>query len=126
MKTKFYVYAFSIFILLNTACSTIYFHHAGIQNDSIDQEEWHHTGVFGFIEFSDAVDMNVRCNSTNWGTIMTQQTFVEGLVSAVTFNLYTPQNASYSCIKIAKPTPITTNKLPAKEKVRRKKKKSVN
>ncbi len=101
MKTKIYLSA--IAMLMTSACSTTYFHNSGIQNDQVDYSEWHHDGILGLVEFSDPVDLNARCEGNNWQTIRTQQTFVQGLIGVVPIvgALYNPQEAAYSCVKVA-------------------------
>jgi len=59
--------------------------------------EWHHDAVFGLAEVSDPVDLGKRCDGRAWATVEVQETFVQGLVSAVTYSLYNPWNVSYAC-----------------------------
>jgi hypothetical protein len=64
---------------------------------SYKQGEWHHDGVIGLVEFSEPVDMANRCGGKNWESVKVHQTFVQGLVSGVTYSLYNPWDVAYSC-----------------------------
>lgn len=64
---------------------------------SYKQGEWHHDGVAGLVEFSEPVDMKNRCEGRNWDSVKIHQTFVQGLVSGVTYGLYNPWDVAYSC-----------------------------
>lgn len=103
-------------LLLSQACTTITF-----VTDPADTKttysEWHHDWLFGLIEGSDAVDMNQRCQGAGWKTITTEETFIQGLVSGLTRNLYNPHNVEYRCMSVAQTTtPSTPAKKPAKRK----------
>ena len=83
------------------ACSTIYFV-TDPKSTSTTYSEWHHDWLYGLIEGSDAVDMGARCKGADWKTVKTQETFLQGLVEGITYNLYNPHGVEYSCVKAAK------------------------
>jgi hypothetical protein len=91
----------SAILLLGAAsgCSTIYFHNGGQTGYATEESEWHHDGVFGLVEFSDPVNMSARCEDSKhgWDTVKTERTFLNGLVSGLTWSLYDPWEVSMSC-----------------------------
>ncbi len=80
------------------ACTTISF-----VKDSKDlpfgnaNSEWHSNVLFGFIETSDPVDMNDRCQGTDWVGIRTQFSFANWFVSGITASIYNPHKVLYFC-----------------------------
>jgi hypothetical protein len=68
-------------------------------DDRTTYSEWHHNWLYGLIEGSDAVDMAQRCRGAGWKTITTQESFLQGLVSGLTYNIYTPHNMEFRCLK---------------------------
>lgn len=78
------------FVLFNSGCSTMVFVN-GTSGDqgragpvaALENEEWHHDGVFGLVEFSPPVDLQNRCNGSDWKSVKIEKTFVNGLASAV-------------------------------------------
>lgn len=96
MKKNFIL---SIILLAAAGCHKIYYHNGGpsVANKSNAQyQEWHHGGVFGLVEFSDPVDLKSHCKN-GWNTIETENSFLTGLVSGVTYSLYTPRSANLVC-----------------------------
>jgi hypothetical protein len=91
----------SLLMLSLQACSTIYFQ-SDDRINSTAYSEWHHDWLYGLIEGSDAVDMNARCKGADWRVIKTEQSFLQGLVETVTYNLYNPHGVEYSCVRAAK------------------------
>lgn len=59
--------------------------------------EWHHTGVFGLVEFSPPVDLSNRCPKGTWKNVQIQETFVQGLVKFITWGLYSPWDMNFNC-----------------------------
>jgi hypothetical protein len=93
------VLAFSIAAVALTGCHKIYYHNGGqmVANKSAAQyNEWHHIGVFGLVEFSDPIELNRMCQG-KWTTLETENSFLSGLVSGVTYGLYTPREANLVC-----------------------------
>ena len=93
-------------------CSTIHLHNSK-SGGGRTAEEWHHDGILGLVEFSDPVDLSNRCPG-GWNTVTTQRTFVQGLVGTITFGLYDPWNAKYTCAEGS--TGPTTKAAPASPK----------
>ena len=101
MKALKLVRSLSICMLAATAlsgCYKISFNNGPVSTQQAFREgEWHHNGVFGLVEFSEPVDMKNRCDGKNWSTVKTHMTFIQGLVSGVTYSLYNPWDVAYSC-----------------------------
>jgi hypothetical protein len=100
MKTKFTLGAIVLASLL-TGCHKIYYHKSApmVANKSSAQvNEWHHDGVFGLVEFSEPTDLKTYCGgSGKWSAVETENSFLTGLVSSVTYGLYTPRMANVIC-----------------------------
>jgi hypothetical protein len=59
-------------------------------------ERWHSGLIFGLAELSGPYDLSKVCPQ-GWSQIHTETSFVAGLVTDLTQNIYTPQNVSVSC-----------------------------
>ena len=96
---KILISALSIVTLAVSGCNQIYYHNgtASVANKSMaEYNEWHHVGVFGIVEFSPPIDIKGHC-PRGWDTIQTENSFLSGLVSGVTYSLYTPREANLVC-----------------------------
>jgi hypothetical protein len=98
MKTRLTLGALLIVSILS-GCHKIYYHRAApmaANKNSATVNEWHHDGVFGLVEFSDPTDLKTYC-SGSWKSVETENSFLTGLVSGVTYGLYTPRMANVMC-----------------------------
>ena len=59
-------------------------------------DRWNHNVVVGLANVSGPQDASKACPN-GWATVETQQTFVQGLVGAISQSLYTPQNLTIRC-----------------------------
>jgi len=59
-------------------------------------EAWHGNVVFGLIEVSDPVDVPKLCPA-GYGRIDSEMTFLNGLVTVVTLNIYNAQTVTVAC-----------------------------
>jgi hypothetical protein len=66
--------------------------HAPIEYD----ERWHNGVVYGIAELSGPYDLQKVCPQ-GWSEIHTETDFLTGLVSALTFQIYTPQRVTIRC-----------------------------
>jgi len=83
-----------------SGCHKVYYHNGGplvANKDAALVSEWHHIGVIGLVEFSDPVDLKAYCSTSGWSAVETENSFLSGLVSAVTYSLYTPRKANVVC-----------------------------
>lgn len=78
-------------------CSKIYFHNGAEPAADIPPPEFHHVGVLGLVEFSPPQNLKEICGDKEWSAVLTQKTFVAGLVSGVTQQIYTPWAFSTGC-----------------------------
>jgi hypothetical protein len=60
------------------------------------QQGWHHNVVFGLVEVSEPEKVDKACPN-GIGLVKSDQSFVAGLVSLLTLNLYTPTDVSTYC-----------------------------
>ena len=58
--------------------------------------KWHSGLVYGLAELSGPYDLSAVC-PRGWSEIHTETSFVNGLVTAVTFEIYTPQSVTIRC-----------------------------
>ncbi len=89
----------ALLMSLFSGCSTIYFENGSRVSQNLEYTEWHHDGIFELVEFSDPVNMNERCDGKSWTAIRVEETFIQGLISGVTYSLYNPWDVAYSCQK---------------------------
>jgi hypothetical protein len=59
-------------------------------------EKWHSGLVAGIAELSGPYDLQKVCPS-GWSEISTHTSFLNGLVSGLTYSIYTPQTVSVRC-----------------------------
>jgi hypothetical protein len=64
----------------------------GIEYD----QRWHHGLVWGIAELSGPYNLSRVC-PRGWAVITTQTSFLNGVVSAVTSGLYSPQTVTVQC-----------------------------
>ncbi len=88
--------------ILSVGCSTIHFQNGQSSMPREKASEWHHTGIFTLVEFSDPVDLNDRCRGKSWDTVTTKRTFINGLAGSIDsiligVDLWEPWTVEYSC-----------------------------
>lgn len=88
--------------VLTAGCSTIHFQNGQGTAKPYKNSEWHHTVAFGLMELSDAVDLDERCRGTEWDTVTTERTFINGLAGMVDelivgVDLWEPWTVEYTC-----------------------------
>ncbi|MDB5049780.1 MAG: hypothetical protein JWO30_2851 [Fibrobacteres bacterium] len=83
--------------LLTAGCSKIYFHNGTAPAAPVPPPEFHHVGILGLVEFSQPENLKTICNDKDWSVVLTEKSFITGLVSAVTQQLYTPWAFSAGC-----------------------------
>jgi hypothetical protein len=99
MKTRLTLAVLVVASLLS-GCHKIYYHKTSqmvANKNSATVNEWHHNGVIGLVEFSDPTDLKNYCGAGGWKSVETEDSFLTGLVSVVTYNLYTPRMANVMC-----------------------------
>jgi len=99
MKNKLTLGVLVIASLL-TGCHKIYYHRTPsmVANKSAATvNEWHHIGIIGLVEFSEPTDLKRYCGGNNWNSVETENSFLTGLVSGITYGLYTPRMANVMC-----------------------------
>lgn len=60
------------------------------------EDRWHHGLVFGLAELSGPYDLSKICPQ-GWAEIHTETPFVQGLVTVLTSDIYTPQAVTVRC-----------------------------
>jgi hypothetical protein len=59
-------------------------------------DKWHHGFIFGLAEVSGPYDLSKVC-AKGWAEIHTETSFLTGLVTALTWQIYTPQSVTIRC-----------------------------
>lgn len=93
------LYAAAALAALSTGCyrTTVVNNGATPSSSSLEYtDRWNHNAVIGLVNISGPQDASKACPN-GWATVETQQSFVQGLVGAITQNLYTPQNLTIRC-----------------------------
>lgn len=94
------IFVFGLCLLFGlSGCHKMYYHNGGplvANKASAQYQEWHHGGIVGLVEFSEPVDINAHCKG-GWTSLETENSFLTGLVSGVTYGLYTPRMANLVC-----------------------------
>jgi hypothetical protein len=95
MHRRLWSVAASAGLLLSTAC-----YHATVETGrspgtTVVSKPWVSTFLWGLVPAKD-IDVSAQCPS-GIARVETQQTFVNGLVGAVTLGIYTPQSATITC-----------------------------
>ena len=62
---------------------------------TVVQKPWVNTFIFGLVQAQE-INVGAECPG-GVAKVETQQTFLNGLVGAITFGLYTPQSATITC-----------------------------
>ncbi len=81
-------------------CSTIYFDNGAVSSDVTTQEKWHHNILFALIEVSDPVNLKNECGNSDWSSVKTELTFLNGLTSFIPnliVPLWSPKTVEVSC-----------------------------
>ena len=82
--------------------------HSGVPGTMLSpmaNERWHHTLIAGLAEVSDPVDLDGVCPPGAWGTISEELSFLNGLVGAVTWQIYAPRTYTITCGGAGAPPP---------------------
>jgi Bor protein len=93
MKRAALVFAFGLF-----GCFRMTVHNGlPVGNTPIEYDpKWHHGAVFGIAELSGPYDLSKIC-PRGWAEIHTETSFLNGLLEAITDNIYTPQSVTVRC-----------------------------
>jgi len=79
-----------------TGCFHIRYTNDGPASAEPAQSSWHHNVVFGLVEISEPENVTKACPNS-FGLVKSEQSFVAGLVSAITLNIYTPTDVLIYC-----------------------------
>jgi hypothetical protein len=74
---------FASLLFLVAGCTTIHLDNGTVANPKTVSEKWHHNVVLALVEVSDPVDLKKECNSSDWASVKTQLSFINGLASSV-------------------------------------------
>jgi hypothetical protein len=68
-------------------------------------DTWHHAVIYGLVDLSSPHDLDAICPG---GTVSvySETRFLNGLVQAITFNLYNPQTVTVTCTQASEPAAI--------------------
>lgn len=95
---------FSLISVFGTGCARIYFHNGSDSEDRAGGEEtstWKHSLV-DLVELGSPVNISEACgSSTAWSEVYTRKSFLNGIVTGLTFYIYTPWQADVTCAPTA-------------------------
>ena len=100
MKKLTTVAIMHVFMLIG--CTTIHFDNgdSAKANPASEREVWHSNVALALVEVSDPVDLKQSCGQSNWASVQTQLTFLNGVASfAVNFlgPIWYPKTVTISC-----------------------------
>lgn len=98
MKVK-YLGIFLVAVLFVSGCATqqVDFHDGIQDNTQAQHKEWQHFFIFGLVPPAQTVDSDEFCDNDTIARVETEQTFLNGLVGAVTYGIYNPMTLRIYC-----------------------------
>ncbi len=84
-------------LLAGTGCFHIHYVTGEPQAPNASYEAWHHGGIFGLVEFVQPLDVSNICPQGT-ARVDSEESFLNGLVRAVTWSLYTPETVTVTCV----------------------------
>jgi hypothetical protein len=79
-----------------TGCFHIRYTNDGTPTADPAQKNWHHNVVFGLVEVSDPENVSKACPE-GFALAKSEQSFVAGLVQALTLGIYNPTDVAIFC-----------------------------
>ena len=80
-------------------CSTIHFDNGKPVAESYQTSKWHHN-VIAVIEASDPITLDQECADSEWTSVKTEVSFIDGLLTAATSMIapvWQPQTVTVDC-----------------------------
>jgi len=74
-------------------------------------EKWHHGMLWGIAELSGPYDLDAICPQ-GWAEISTHTSFLNGLLDAITYGIYSPQTVTVRCASRPASAPEPTREPP--------------
>lgn len=90
----------AIFVLLLSACTTIHFDNGDEPGGTENAGEWHHNFALDLYEASAPVNLEQECAGTQWTSVKTEVTFINGLAGTAVNTLapiWYPKTTQVSC-----------------------------
>lgn len=88
-------------VVLVSGCTTIHFDKGEPTQAKKTTQLWHHNFALSLYEGSSVVDLSKECTSSEWSSVKTELTFINGLSSGVINNtvgpLWYPKTVEISC-----------------------------
>ena len=81
-------------------CSTIHFTKNKDRVHAYDYSQWHHVGLFDFVEFSKPVNLKKICQREGqWSSVQVETGLVQWLIASMPYvgDLYSPKKVEVSC-----------------------------
>lgn len=90
-----------VLVSLTAGCTQMYFDRAEpVQpNTANSQSEWHSNMVFALVEVSAPVDLNQKCQSSEWESVKTETSFTNALVGVIPYMswIWSPKTVTVEC-----------------------------
>jgi hypothetical protein len=85
-----------LLVLAQAACYHATVRNVGPSPGGLTYNKWSHSWIYGLVPPAD-VDAAATCGDREPAVVETQLTFVNGLVGALTFGIYTPMTITVQC-----------------------------
>ena len=77
-----------LFVLISSfflsSCYTMHFQRdSSASKDFYQFSQWHHIGIWGFVEFSDPINLRKFCPKDSWESVRVRTGFLQGLVKNI-------------------------------------------
>lgn len=96
-------------LVIATGCFHIKYTTRQTPSPAVAYDEWHHDFIYGLVEVTAPVNVGQICTN-GFAVVENEETFVNGLVAALTGSLWTPTSVNVSCSAASKaagdPSPI--------------------
>ena len=77
-------------------CTTIHFDNGKPVAESYSTDQWHHN-VIELVEVSDPVALDQECRDSEWTSVTTEVTFVDGLLTGLAAPFWQPKTVTVDC-----------------------------
>ena len=82
----------ALVVILMSGCSTIHFDKGEQNSNSVKKttQVWHHNYVFALYEGSSVIDPSKECSNSQWSSVKTELSFINGLSGGVVNGIIGP------------------------------------
>jgi hypothetical protein len=85
------------FLVAGCATQQVDFHEGIKDNTKAQHKEWQHFFVYGLVPPAQNMNSDEFCSGSEIARVETEQTFLNGLVTGVTYGIYNPMTLRIYC-----------------------------